>query len=57
VYDSLPDGGFIRLASILPSPDDEAVTIEMESHKLLNAPDYEALNYTWGDGRDIIKEI
>ncbi|KAK4500386.1 hypothetical protein PRZ48_008575 [Zasmidium cellare] len=39
----------IRLLKYLPSVDDDEIDLEISTHSLENAPDYQAISYTWGE--------
>lgn len=54
-HEPLPEGRFIRLVSLYPSPHLESpLYIEITTHRLDEAPPYAALSYTWGDSSDTV---
>lgn len=57
-YEPLPeDKNLIRLLSILPGVDDDAVDCALTAHSVERAPTYYAISYTWGNpsnSKDII---
>lgn len=49
LYDELPKNGWIRLLHLQPGESEQALQCSLVSTSLEEAPQYEALSYTWGD--------